>query len=61
VFRFLRSFRPITLGGVVTQQDYNEPKGIVYIVNGAAGNVEGHSTGTGAAYSALIDESDYGQ
>lgn len=33
---------PVTLNGVVTQQNYNQPKGVVYLVNGAAGNVEGH-------------------
>ena len=34
---------PLAAGGVMTQQNYNSPKGIVHIVNGAAGNVEGLS------------------
>ena len=32
--------------GKVVQKDYTNPASTVYIVNGAGGNVEGHSTGT---------------
>lgn len=52
---------PLTTGGVVTQQNYVEPEGIVYIINGAAGNVEGLTKGdTPAAFSAYMDDTDFG-
>jgi hypothetical protein len=35
---------PLGAGGVVTQQNYVEPTGVVYLINGAGGNVEGHDT-----------------
>ena len=47
-------------GGEVVSTDYVNPTAPIYIVNGAAGNVEGHSTGTKKAYTALIDNTDYG-
>lgn len=50
----------ISPGGNVVNTDYNNPTAPVYIVNGAAGNVEGHSTGSQQDYTALIDDSDYG-
>lgn len=46
--------------GTVTQQNYEEPTGIVHLVNGAAGNVEGHSHDTPQPYTALIDDTDFG-
>jgi len=52
---------PLTSGGVVSQRNYDNAPGYVAIINGAAGNVEGLTTGaTPAAYSALLDQSDFG-
>jgi len=51
---------PMTLGGKVTQHNYDEPQGIVYLVSGSGGNVEGHSTGSPLPYTAFIDQSNYG-
>jgi len=51
---------PLAAGGQVTQQDYDNPVGVVYIVNGAGGNVEGHTTGSGSGYTAFVDNTDFG-
>jgi len=51
---------PIAPGGKVTQHDYNNPSVPIYIVNGAAGNVEGHSHGDKQPISAFINDKDYG-
>jgi len=50
----------IAPGGVIQNQNYTNPTAPVYIVNGAAGNVEGHSTGSQQPFTAKIDSSDYG-
>jgi len=51
---------PIAPGGVITQKDYNLPKATVYITNGAAGNVENHSTGSAKPFTAFLDQTHYG-
>jgi len=51
----------VSPGGIVENTNYIDPKAPVYIVNGAAGNVEGHSDSqTPKNYTAVIDNSDYG-
>jgi len=51
---------PIAPGGKVTQHNYNNPPSPIYIVNGAAGNVEGHSHGQQKPITAYLDDTDYG-
>jgi acid phosphatase len=49
--------------GKVTNKDYtalSPGDGPVHLVNGAAGNVEGHSTGSQGDLSAFLDDSHYG-
>jgi len=47
--------------GAPTQKNYVEPTAPVYIINGCAGNVEGHSHGTqDKAVSAYLNQDDYG-
>jgi len=49
------------LKGTTAQKDYNNPKSPVYIINGAAGNIEGHSTaGSPLDYLAFSNAQDYG-
>jgi len=51
---------PIAPGGKVQQHSYVNPTVPVYIINGAAGNVEGHSVGSAKPISAFIDDKHYG-
>jgi len=51
---------PMGAGGVVTQNNYINPTGIVYMTNGAGGNVEGHASGSGQDFSAFIDDTNFG-
>jgi len=51
---------PIAPGGKVTQHNYNNPAVPIYIINGAAGNVEGHASGDQKSISAFIDKKHYG-
>ena len=47
--------------GIPVQKDYINPSSPVYLINGAAGNIEGHSWGgSGADYLAYLNQVDYG-
>ena len=51
-----------TIRGNVTQKDYNNPQSPVYIVNGAAGNVEGFAKApaTIPAFTAVLNRKNFG-
>jgi len=52
---------PLQKGGAVTANNYIQPQGIVHIINGAAGNIEGLSPSVKPLpYTAKIINSDYG-
>lgn len=46
--------------GTVVSTSYVNPPAPVYITNGAAGNAEGHTTGTKGSLSAFLDNTHYG-
>lgn len=51
----------IAPGGKVQNKNYVNPIAPVYIINGAAGNVEGHTGGSAKqAYTAFLNNKDYG-
>src|SRR5689334_15627931 len=45
-------YRPLLPGGKVAQQNYQQPMGVVHIINGSGGNVEGHTRGQPGPYTA---------
>jgi len=51
---------PLGPGGNITQENYDNPPVPIYFVNGAAGNVEGHTTGKAKPMTAYVDDKDYG-
>jgi len=51
---------PLGKNAKVEQKNYVNPTYPIYIINGAAGNVEGHTTGKAKDYSAFINDEDYG-
>lgn len=50
---------PLTAQGTVAQKDYNNPPGPVYIISGAAGNLDGHDSATPTEITAFMDDSHY--
>jgi hypothetical protein len=54
-------YYPITTSGTVSQKNYDNPQDIIYFVNGAGGNVEGHSKSSGnQGYIAYQNDKEYG-